>query len=98
MRVPAYSPNAVAEHAVALLMCLNRNLHKAYARVREGDFTPSGLVGFDVVGKTVGVVGTGRSAWGEWIIFVLRLQNTLPPPRQSGCFSPRSWAQALAPS
>lgn len=60
VRVPAYSPSAIAEHAVALLMCLNRNLHKAYARVREGDFTLNGLVGFNVAGKTVGVVGTGR--------------------------------------
>lgn len=60
VRVPAYSPHAVAEHAVALLLCLNRKIHRAYARVREGNFALSGLVGFDMNGKTVGVVGTGK--------------------------------------
>lgn len=59
-RVPAYSPHAVAEHAVALLLALNRKLHRAYNRVREHNFSLSGLVGFDLHGKTVGVVGTGR--------------------------------------
>jgi D-lactate dehydrogenase len=59
VRVPAYSPAAVAEHAVALLLCLNRKVHRAYARVREGNFELEGLVGFDLAGKTVGVVGTG---------------------------------------
>jgi D-lactate dehydrogenase len=59
-RVPAYSPHAVAEHAVGLLLALNRHLHKAYNRVREGNFELSGLMGFDLVGKTVTVVGTGR--------------------------------------
>lgn len=59
-RVPAYSPHAVAEHAVALLLCLNRKLHRAYARVREGNFSLAGLVGFDLYGKTIGVVGTGK--------------------------------------
>ena len=58
-RVPAYSPYAVAEHAVALLLCLNRHVHKAYNRVREGNFSIDGLMGSDVHGKTVGVVGTG---------------------------------------
>ena len=60
VRVPSYSPHAIAEHAVALLMCLNRSLHKAYARVREGNFTLNGLQGFDVHGKTVGIIGTGK--------------------------------------
>jgi len=59
-RVPAYSPNAVAEHAMALLMCLNRNLHTAYNRCTKYDFTLHGLMGFDLVGKTVGVIGTGK--------------------------------------
>ena len=59
VRVPAYSPHAVAEHAVALILALNRRLHRAYNRTREGDFTLHGLTGFDLVGKTVGVVGTG---------------------------------------
>ncbi len=58
-RVPAYSPYAVAEHAVALLLCLNRHVHKAYNRVREGNFSIDGLMGSDVHGKTVGVIGTG---------------------------------------
>lgn len=59
VRVPAYSPYAVAEHAVALLLTLNRKLHRAYGRVREGNFALDGLMGFDLHGKTVGVVGTG---------------------------------------
>ncbi|MFZ5469102.1 MAG: 2-hydroxyacid dehydrogenase, partial [Myxococcota bacterium] len=59
-RVPEYSPHAVAEHAVALVLALNRKIHRAYARVREGNFSLDGLVGFDLHGKTVGVVGTGK--------------------------------------
>ena len=59
-RVPAYSPHAVAEHAVALMLALNRKIHRAYARVREGNFSLDGLLGFDLFGKTVGIVGTGR--------------------------------------
>lgn len=59
-RVPAYSPYAVAEHAVALLLSLNRKIHKAYLRVREGNFALAGLEGFQVRGKTVGVIGTGK--------------------------------------
>ena len=59
-RVPAYSPYAVAEHAVALIMALNRKTHKAYNRVREGNFSLNGLVGFDLHGRTAGVVGVGK--------------------------------------
>jgi len=59
-RVPAYSPNAVAEHAMALLLCLNRKIHRAYNRVREYNFSLKGLTGFDLQGKTVGLVGTGK--------------------------------------
>lgn len=59
-RVPAYSPHAVAEHAVTLMLTLNRKTHRAYARVREGNFALEGLEGWDVYGKTVGVVGTGE--------------------------------------
>jgi D-lactate dehydrogenase len=59
MRVPAYSPHAVAEHAVGLILALNRRLPRAAARTREGDFSLHGLLGFDLHGKTVGVVGTG---------------------------------------
>lgn len=60
VRVPAYSPHAVAEHAVALVMALNRSLHRAVNRTRDGDFSLHGLTGFDLYGKTVGVVGGGK--------------------------------------
>ena len=59
-RVPAYSPWAVAEHAAALILALNRKTHRAYARVREGNFALDGLLGFDLHGRTVGLVGVGR--------------------------------------
>ena len=59
-RVPAYSPHAVAEHTAALVLALNRKIHRAFNRVREGNFELDGLMGFDLHGKTVGVVGTGR--------------------------------------
>lgn len=59
-RVPAYSPHAVAEHAVALIMTLNRKTHRAYNRVRDGNFALQGLCGFDLNGKTVGIIGTGK--------------------------------------
>jgi D-lactate dehydrogenase len=60
VRVPEYSPHAVAEHAVALILAMNRKIHRAYNRVREGNFSLDGLVGFDLYKKTVGVIGTGR--------------------------------------
>ncbi|MFC4726697.1 2-hydroxyacid dehydrogenase [Coralloluteibacterium thermophilus] len=60
VRVPAYSPHAVAEHAVALILALTRRIPRAYNRTREGDFSLRGLTGFDLFGKTVGVVGTGQ--------------------------------------
>jgi D-lactate dehydrogenase len=59
-RVPEYSPHAVAEHAVALILALNRKIHRAHARVREGNFDLDGLLGFDLFGRTVGIVGTGK--------------------------------------
>ena len=59
-RVPAYSPYAVAEHAMALLLTMNRHIHKAYSRTREFNFSLSGLTGFDLHGKTVGIIGTGK--------------------------------------
>lgn len=59
-RVPAYSPHAVAEHAVALILGLNRKVFRAYNRVRDGNFALEGLLGFDLHGRTVGVIGTGR--------------------------------------
>jgi D-lactate dehydrogenase len=59
-RVPAYSPNAVAEHAFALLLSLNRKVHLAYERIRRGNFLLDDLMGFDLVGKTIGIVGVGN--------------------------------------
>jgi D-lactate dehydrogenase len=59
-RVPAYSPHAVAEHTLALILALDRRIHRAYARVREGNFALDGLLGFDLHGRTVGVIGTGK--------------------------------------
>ncbi len=59
-RVPAYSPEAVAEHAVAMLLTLNRKTHKAYNRVREQNFSLHGLLGYNIHGKTIGVIGTGN--------------------------------------
>lgn len=59
-RVPAYSPDAVAEHTVGLILSLNRKIHKAYARVREGNFALDGLLGFDLKGRTAGIVGAGK--------------------------------------
>lgn len=59
-RVPAYSPQAVAEHTVGLILSLDRRIHKAYARVREGNFALEGLLGFDLSGRCVGIIGTGK--------------------------------------
>src|SRR5687767_9358723 len=59
-RVPAYSPHAVAEHTVAMMLSLNRNIHRAHARVREGNFALDGLLGFDMHGRAVGIIGTGK--------------------------------------
>ncbi|MGR5388721.1 2-hydroxyacid dehydrogenase [Vibrio crassostreae] len=60
VRVPAYSPESVAEHTVGMMMCLNRKLHKAYQRTRDANFSLEGLVGFNFHGKTVGVIGSGK--------------------------------------
>jgi D-lactate dehydrogenase len=60
VRVPAYSPNAVAEHTIALILAVNRHIPRAHYRVRDHNFSLEGLVGFDLKGKTVGVVGTGK--------------------------------------
>jgi len=69
-RVPAYSPDAVAEHAIALLLALNRKVHRAYNRVRDGNFALDGLIGFDIRGLTAGVVGTGKI--GANVVRILR--------------------------
>lgn len=64
VRVPAYSPFAVAEHCVAMMLALNRQIHRAYARVRDGNFSLDGLLGFDMHGRTVGIIGTGKIGSG----------------------------------
>jgi len=69
VRVPAYSPEAVAEHAIALLMTINRKTHKAYQRTRDANFSLEGLVGFNLHGKTVGIIGTGRIGVAAMAIF-----------------------------
>ncbi len=70
VRVPAYSPYAVAEHAVALMMALNRKTHKAYNRIRDGNFSINGLLGFDMHNKTAGIIGTGKI--GRCLVSILR--------------------------
>ena len=60
VRVPAYSPYAVAEHAMGMILMLNRKLHRAYIRTRDHNFSLEGLIGFDMHGKTVGIIGTGK--------------------------------------
>lgn len=62
VRMPAYSPHAVAEQAIALILTLNRKIHQAYYRVCEGNFALNGLLGFDFNGRTVGIIGTGKIA------------------------------------
>lgn len=70
VRVPAYSPHAVAEHAAALVLTLNRKIHRAYQRVREGNFSLAGLEGFDLHGRTAGIVGLGKI--GRCLVDILR--------------------------
>lgn len=70
VHVPAYSPYAVAEHAVALMLSLNRKTYKAYHRTRDGNFSINGLLGFDMHGKTAGIIGTGRI--GKCLISILK--------------------------
>jgi D-lactate dehydrogenase len=86
VRVPAYSPHAVAEHAVGLMMTLNRKYHRAYNRVREGNFSLVGLEGADMNGKTVGIIGTGKI--GETLVPIMLgfgckvvLYDVMPNPR-----------------
>ena len=73
LRVPAYSPYAVAEHAMALLLTSIRRIHKAYIRSRDFNFSLAGLTGFDLYGKTVGIVGTGKigRVFADLLIFSL---------------------------
>ena len=70
VRVPAYSPHAIAEYTVGLILAVNRKIHKAYVRTREGNFSINGLMGFDLDGKTAGIIGTGKI--GQILIKILR--------------------------
>lgn len=70
VRVPGYSPYAVAEHALALMLSLNRKTHKAYYRTRDGNFSINGLIGFDMHNKTAGVIGTGKI--GKCLVLILK--------------------------
>ena len=84
-RVPSYSPHAVAEHAIALILALNRKIHRAFNRVRELNFSLNGLLGFDLYGKTAGIVGTGKTGRivGEILRgFQMRVLASDPYPNQ----------------
>src|SRR5580693_2227049 len=84
-RVPSYSPHAVAEHTIALILTLNRKIHRAFNRVREFNFSLSGLVGFDLCGKTAGIIGTGKTGRivGEILCgFRMRVLASDPFPNQ----------------
>lgn len=93
VRVPSYSPHAIAEHTVALMLTLNRKVHRAYFRTRDTNFALNGLLGFDMYGKTAGVIGTGRI--GKVLAGILRgfgmevLLNDMHPDEQfaaqTGC-------------
>lgn len=86
VRVPAYSPYAVAEYTVALMLSLNRKIHRAYWRTRDGNFSLNGLMGFDMHGKTAGIIGTGKIA--KILIHILKglgmrvVANDLYPDRE----------------
>ena len=71
LRVPAYSPYAVAEHTMALLLTAVRNTHKAYVRTKSFNFSLNGLVGFDLYGKTVGIIGTGKTISSDKLVKLL---------------------------
>ncbi|MGL5992371.1 MAG: 2-hydroxyacid dehydrogenase [Aeromonas sobria] len=86
VRVPAYSPEAVAEHAVGLMMTLNRRIHKAYQRTRDANFSLEGLVGFNMFGRTAGIIGTGKIGIATLRIlkgFGMRLLVSDPYPNQA---------------
>lgn len=70
VRVPEYSTHAIAEHTLALMLCLNRKIHRAYLRTKDNNFSLNGFLGFDMIGKTVGVIGTGKI--GKTVVRVLR--------------------------
>ncbi|QXF33635.1 2-hydroxyacid dehydrogenase [Photorhabdus luminescens] len=86
VRVPAYSPEAVAEHAVGLMLCLNRRIHRAYQRTRDANFSLEGLIGFNMHNRTVGIIGTGKIGIATLRIlngFGMRLLAHDPYPNQT---------------
>ncbi|MBS9424432.1 2-hydroxyacid dehydrogenase [Photorhabdus caribbeanensis] len=86
VRVPAYSPEAVAEHAVGLMLCLNRRIHRAYQRTRDANFSLEGLIGFNMHNRTVGIIGTGKIGIATLRIlngFGMRLLAHDPYPNQA---------------
>ena len=83
-RVPSYSPHAFAEHTIALILTLNRKIHRAFNRVRELNFSLNGLVGFDLYGKTAGVFGTGKTAISSVSC------ESIPVPRSAWCKAART--------
>jgi D-lactate dehydrogenase len=100
-RVPAYAPEAVAEHALALVMTLNRHTHRAYARVREGNFALDGLLGMTLNGKTVGVVGAGKIGAAAARIFhglgcKVLVSDPAPTPQLDGLAKRAGLADLLA--
>ena len=102
-RVPAYAPEAVAEHALALVMTLNRNTHRAYVRVREGNFALDGLLGMTLHGKTVGIVGAGQIGTAAARIFkglgcTVLASDPAPAPQLAGLATRVSLDQLLAAS
>lgn len=70
VRVPEYSPHAIAEHTLALMLCLNRKVHRAYLRTRDSNFSLNGFQGFDMCGKTIGIIGTGKI--GKVVIGIMK--------------------------
>ncbi|GJI95630.1 lactate dehydrogenase [Duganella caerulea] len=102
-RVPAYAPEAVAEHALALAMTLNRHTHRAYARVREGNFSLDGLLGMTLNGKTVGIVGAGQIGTAAARIFkglgcTVLVSDPAPTPQLDGVATRASLDELLAAS
>ena len=85
MRVPGYSPEAVAEHAMALALACNRRLYKAYNKVRENDFSLAGLMGFNFYGKIAGIIGTGASSPCGILLVGKQFKNHIILPATSGC-------------
>ncbi len=75
VNVPSYSPESVAEHTVALMLTLNRKVHKAYQRTRDANFSLKGLVGFNMQNRNVGIIGTGK--FGDGKIFVTELDQVV---------------------